>query len=329
MKKNSKKNKSGNKVIESIQNKKTEICYLVVGVIIGLLIMLIFWPERIVTLENGEEVLVEIKGKKFTANDLYKEMKISNGNEALFNMVDLAILKDKYPNLEEEAEEYAKSQSEEIYTSYQSYYGYTKEEFLATNGFKDEGTFLRRLNDEYYYQKYYDEYVESTIKEKDIKEYYKDHVFGEKSVYVFTASTDDNDLESVRKDLKAGKTFNKIKEKYSNVYSYSYESIKFTDTDTLTQTVLDKIGSTKKGKYSSVFDDDTYGHVVVFVVDEKKKESLDDIRDTIVETMVAQKQESDGVLYYQAFIKLRSDYGLNIYDTELKKLYDDTVKTYK
>ena len=329
MKNDSKKNKSGNKVIDTIKNKKTEICYLVVGVIIGLLIMLIFWPSRIVTLENGEEVLVEIKGKKFTANDLYKEMKISNGNEALFNMVDLAILRKKYPDLEEEAAQFAKNQSKEIYDSYSSFYGYSKEEFLASQGLKDEEAFLEELAESYYYQTYYDEYVESTIKEKDINTYYKDHVFGEKNVYVFTASTDDNDLEKVRKDLKAGKSFNKIKEKYSNVYSYSYDSIKFTDTDTLTRNVLDKIGSTKKGKYSSVFDDATYGHVVVYVVDEKKKETLDDIRDTIVETMVKEKQESDGVLYYKAFIKLRRDYDLKIYDTELKKLYDDTVKTYK
>ena len=329
MKNKSDKNKKGNKILKYLKNKKSELAYLIVGLIVGLLIMLIFWPERVAQLKNGEEVILEIKNKKFTANDLYKELKENNGSETLFNMIDLAILYDKYPDLKDEATSYASEQSEQIYASYQSYYGYTKDEFLATNGFADEAAFLERLKEEYYYKYYYDEYVGATITDKEINKYYKDHVFGEAGVYVFSATDEDNDLENVRKSLKSGKTFDEIKAKYSSVYSYFYESVTFKDTDTLTQTVLDKIASTKKGKYSEVFADDMYGSVVVYVVDKKAKDELDKVKDDIVSMLVLDKQENDGELYYKAFLELRDNYDLNIYDTEIKKMYDDIANQYK
>lgn len=329
MKKESKKNKKGSNVINILRINVKNITWALVGLAVGILIMSIMWPERIASLKNGEEVILEIKGHTFTADDLYKELKVSNANETLFNMVDLAILKDKYPDIESEASEFASNQSTTIYTTYQTYYGYTKEDFLSSNGFNTEDDFLTYLKEQYYYQKYYDEYVESIITEKEIKKYYKESVFGEKAVYIFSSTENENDLEKIRSGLKDKKTFNELKEKYSSVTAQSYDAVTYKDTSTFSQTVLNKIAQTSKGKYSEVFTDANLGNVVVYAVSEKEKDKLEDIKDEIIDILVKDKQETDDKLYYQAFIQLRKDFDLDIKDTELKDFYEASIKQYK
>lgn len=324
MKKSKKKSGKSNWLLDN----RRELIFLVIGLVIGVLVMSIFWPDRVATLKNGEEVLVEVKGKKFTADELYNKLKDDGGLDQLVDMVDNYILHEKY-NFEEEAKKYAIEQSETIYSTYKNYYGYSKNDFLGANGFESEKDFLDYLNDQYYYEQYYKEYVTGTITDKDVEDFYKSRVFGEKHVYIFTSSSGENDLENVRKYLKKGKSFDQIKKKYPNVTATSVDSLKFTDTDSYSEAVLSNVSSTNKGKYSKVFSDDTLGNVVVYVVDEKETPKLDDVTDKIVSLLVSQKQESDEKLYYQAFIKLRKEYGIKFSDTVMEDNYKKLIKNYE
>lgn len=320
-------NKEKKNILE--ENKKVIVTGIICFVI-GALVMIPFFPKRIAKLENGEEVIVEVDGHKFTADDLYKSLKEKSGNEALFKMIDIALLKDKYPSEEENAKKYADEQKEVVYSSYEQYYGYTKEQFLDANGFSSEEDFVEELNSQYYYQKWYDDYVNSNVTDKEINKFYKESVFGNKSVYLFSTIEDNkSDLEEIKKKLKSNTSFNDIKDKYTDVNSYSYDEVKFNDTDTLTQNILTHIASTKKGSSSDIFTDDSYGVVLVYVVDESDKPELDSIKDDVRTAIAKNKQSSDEKLYYQAFIQLRKDSNLNILDTELKKFYEDSIKQYK
>lgn len=321
------KKKTAKKFLEVNKNA------IVTGIVcfaIGALVMIPFFPERIGKLANGEEVIVEVGNHKFTADDLYKALKEKNGNEALFKMVDLAILKDKYPNEEDNAKKFQDEQKESVFASYQEYWGYTKEQFLEANGFSSEEEFEKELNSQYYYQKYYDDYVSSTITEKELNKFYKDSVFGDKSIYLFSA-VDENkgDLEDIQKRLKEKKSFTSIKDKFTNVNAYSYDVVKFNDTDTFNQNILNHVASTSKESDSGIFNDDSYGNVLIYVVSENEKPSLDEVKDSVRSTIVKNKQNSDEKLYYQAFIHLREDNNLNILDTELKDFYDTSIKQYK
>lgn len=312
-----------------MKKRKKDILNVLLGIGIGCLIMLIFWPKRIAKLENGEEPILETKVGKVTANDLYDKLKTTDGVTTLFNMVDLQMLKDKYPDLENEAKEEAEKQSKEIIESYQNYYGYSEKEFLSSEGFENKDKFIETLVNQYYYQNYYDDYVEDTIKEKEINDYYNDSVFGEKSIYLFSSSEEKNDLESVRSYLKKGKSLKQIQDKYPDVNATSYETVKFTDTDTFSSTILDKIAKTKKGKYTEVFSDSSFGNVVIYVVDEKDKAKYEDIKEDIIKLLVTKKENESETLYYDAFTALRDEYKLTIYDTEIKKIYDDTINSLK
>lgn len=309
-------------------NNKRELMFLFVGLVIGLLVMYILWPSRVATLKSGEEVVVEVKGKQFTADELYNKLKSTSGLDQLIDMVDSYLLHEKY-DFKEESEKYAKEQSESIFKTYKDYYGYSKKEFLDNNGFDDEKAFLDYLSNEYYYQQYYKEYVTGTITDKEIDDYYKTKVFGEKQVYIFTAGTEENDLENVRKYLNDGKTIDQIKKKYPKVTATTVDALKYTDTDSYSENVLSNVASTKKGKCSKVFQDDTLGYVVVYVLDEKETPKFEDVTDEIVSLIVSKKQSGDEKLYYQAFIKLRKDYDIKFNDTVMEDSYKKLVKNYE
>ncbi len=325
-----KTNKKENGVIEFFSTNKKTIVALVIGACLGALVMTFFFPERIAKLENGEEVILRVKNHSFTANDLYNAMKEENGNEALFKMVDIALLKDKYPNREEDAKKFAEEQKEAVFTSYQQYYGYTKEEFLQANGFASEEEFEADLISQFYYQQYYDEYTRENITKKEISKFYKESVFGEKSIYLFSALDENKaELSEVQNMLKDKKSFDDIKSKYETVNSYKYDSVKYTDSDMFTQTILNKIASTKKGSSSGIFTDDSYGNVIVYVVSEKEKAKEADIQEEMKDAIVKSKQTNDDKLYYQAFIHLREENDLSILDTELKEFYEKSIKQFK
>ena len=44
---------------------------IIIGLVVGVLVMYIFWPKRIAKLENGEEVSITVKDKTITADSLY------------------------------------------------------------------------------------------------------------------------------------------------------------------------------------------------------------------------------------------------------------------
>lgn len=316
-------------IIEKIKDNKKEITLVVVGILVGVIVTSLLTPKKIAKLSNGEEVVAEVNGSTFTANQLYDELKSDSGGiSALINLVDNYILHQEFPDKESEAEEYASSQSEYILSMYESYYGYTEDEFLEYAGFSSSDSFIEYLQEEYYYQLQYDAYVESTITEDEINEYYEDSVFGTKSIYMFSSTDDTEILEKVRKYLKKGKTYDEITEKYDDVVANSYDSVTYTDT-TLTDTILEKIADMNAGEYSEVFTDSTYGNVVVYVVSSEDKPTLEDERENIIDVLVDEKQSEDSDLYYKALIKLRSDYGLTIYDSNLNDSYDDYIESYE
>ena len=74
--------------ITSVELKTTPtkniIISFVIGLFIGLLIMLLFIPDRIAKLENGEEVVVETSKGNITANDIYNDLKESYAASSKF-----------------------------------------------------------------------------------------------------------------------------------------------------------------------------------------------------------------------------------------------------
>lgn len=317
-----------NNITGWLENNKTAVSFFCAGILLGIFIMACFWPKRIAQLDNGQEVVVSIEGKDFTANDLYNKLKENSGLDALLNLVDINILKEKY-ELGDEADAYAKEQSESIYKLYEQNYGFTKEQFLEENNFKDEAEFLGYLKEEYLYQTYYEDYLKEKITDKEIKEFYKNTVDSTKKIYVFSAAEEENDLKSVIKDLKKKKSFEDISKKYENVIANDIGEVSFDTYSSYSEEFIKQLKKLKKGEASSVFSDDTFGYTVIYVTDEKEKPSLEEAKEDIIKTLSDKMSSEDEKLYYKALIEMRDNKKIKFSDSQLQKEYETYKKQYK
>ncbi len=317
-----------NKFFKWIKVNQKAIITFFVGIVVGVFIMGLLWPERISKLADGSEVVATLKDKNFTADDIYQDMVDANGLNTLLDQVDLAILKEKY-DLEEEAMESAREQAEEIYQSYSETYQYTKEQFLEMNGFGKEDAFLEYLKNDYYFKKYFEEFLVSKVSDKEAKKYYDDTVQGTKKVKLFVSTTGDADLKKVKKALDKGQSISSVSQKYSSVSLTDLGSVSFENYGDYSDTLIEQMGKLKKGETSDVFSDETYGYALLYVEDTDKKRDFDDIKEDIKKVIGTDLANKDENLYYKAFIQLREAYDFDIKDTKLANLYKEYKKSHK
>ena len=83
-------------------------------------ILLLTGCGKIPKLENGEEVVAELDGKSFTANELYDDLKTSYGTTFLVNMIDNYIANEEIET-DDSAREYAKNELENLKKQYELY----------------------------------------------------------------------------------------------------------------------------------------------------------------------------------------------------------------
>ena len=119
------------------------------------------------TLKNGEEVVASVDGKKFTANDLYEELKDQGGANVLVNMIDTFIV-NKEIETDDDAKTYADSQYESYKSSYESN-GQNFEDVLTSAGYKDADDFKDALIVEYKKQKVTENYVKANLTDAEIQ----------------------------------------------------------------------------------------------------------------------------------------------------------------
>lgn len=310
-------------------NKKDALLVLA-GLVVGVIISVLF-INRVPKLANGEEVVVSLKKNSYSAQDIYAELKPTNGLNTVLRLIDLDLVKNYYNgSLDEDAEKSAKEQAETYISQYTSY-GYDEASFLAYYGFSDKQAFIDYLVEDYKLNQYYTEYVKSTIKDEDVQSYYDTYGIGKKTVYIFSEKDGTENLDAIRKALKNGTSVDKLVDKYDKVTAVTVNDkleIDYSSITSYSDAVISYIKKTNAGKYSKVFKDDTFGNVVIYVSAAEETPKLEDIKSNIVDALVSQAQSKDGNLYYKAFIKLRKDNGIKFYDKDLKKQYSDYVAKY-
>lgn len=310
-------------------NKKDALLVLA-GLVVGVIISVLF-INRVPKLANGEEVVVSLKKNSYSAQDIYAELKPTNGLNTVLRLIDLDLVNNYYNgSLDEDAEKSAKEQAETYISQYTSY-GYDEASFLAYYGFSDKQAFIDYLVEDYKLNQYYTEYVKSTIKDEDVQSYYDTYGIGKKTVYIFSEKDGTENLDAIRKALKNGTSVDKLVDKYDKVTAVTVNDkleIDYSSITSYSDAVISYIKKTNAGKYSKVFKDDTFGNVVIYVSAAEETPKLEDIKSNIVDALVSQAQSKDSNLYYKAFIKLRKDNGIKFYDKDLKKQYSDYVAKY-
>lgn len=306
--------------------------------------------KTIPTLSNGDEAVVAFSnGEKISVNDLYQEIKDKYALQALIQMIDKKILESEYPDEVEGNKETAESTVKAMIKQYgeesflqmlQSYYGYSSIEAYQ------ESYYISAMQNIAI-----EDYGKSKVTDKEIEKYYKESVFGDILIdhILITADTTDSMTaeEKTEAENKAKEQIQSIIDelkKSDNAKERFKELAKERSKDGATKDNGGSLGYVNNGTLSSEYDeiikaasslkDNTFstevittelGYHVIFREEQKEKASLEEVKESIRETLGKKKLEADSTMSVTAMTELRKKYGMDIVDSEIQKQYGNYV----
>ncbi|MBP3920278.1 MAG: peptidylprolyl isomerase [Bacilli bacterium] len=295
---------------------------------------------------NGEEVIASIDGKDFTANELYQTMKDQYGTSILVNMVDKYIAEKEIGD-SEDAKVHADSMIEQYKLQYEQY-GMDFNEALANAGYANEEAFKEVLMSDYKMSEISKKYLREKITDKEIETYYNDKISEEMNVKhiliipdVAEGASEDakkeaetvayNEAVELIKKLDEGADFETLaKENSDDTASASNGGVinNVTKEGYVTE-FYNAAYNLEDGKYTKEPVKSEYGYHIIYRVSKNEKAPLDELKDSIKDSLVDEKLTNDQNLEMKTWGEIRSKYNLNISDTNLKNTYNTTITNLK
>jgi len=309
------------------------VCVLVLGLV---------GCGQISTLKDGKEVVASVKGKKFSAEDLYQKLKAQGGETTLINMIDEFIV-NKEIETDEDDETYAESQIESYKSSYESY-GQDFNEALTSAGYKDEDALKNALIIEHKKKTVAENYVKEQITDAEIEKYYEDNIYGDiEGKHILVAvdidddATDDEKTEAEKKakekaeklikKLDKGADFEKLAKENSDDKGTASKGGKLTITyGDVVDEFWEGASNLKDKTYTKEPVKSEYGYHIIYRESAKDKPKLKAVKDKIIGKIINEKLEKDNTIQEKAMIDLRKKYKLDIIDSNIKESYNKTVK---
>ena len=322
--------------------KKLLICLAVLGLTSGC--------GKVSTLPNGDDALVSFSNTNLgiSAGDLYSEVK-GTALSKLIDMIDTKILLDKYPDKSSDADKYVNEHYDLIKTNFKDDKGKfdeesLKEQIYAYYGITDIDKFKDIIRLNYYRTEAVNDYAKKSVTDKQIQKYYDENVYGDiscKHILITPAVTDDMsdedktkaDKEALQKakdiikKLKNGESFDDLAKEYSDDTSNKDKGgdLGYFNTGDMLEEFEKAAFALKKGKYTTTPVKTKYGYHIILKTDEKEKPSLEDKKEEIINTLVSEAKSNDTALSINALVELRKEYGMNIEDDEMSKLYSTYI----
>ncbi len=311
---------------------------------LAIAVMFLVGCGRQATIDDGEKNIVSFNKKEYniTANELFDALKSDYGTSYLVEMMDKKILNDLYPTDELE-ESYVNDQIEVYRKAYGSDDTFLTE--LQKYGYSSINDFQERvIRLAYKRELATNKYVESLIKDKEIKNYYDNYIFGDitaSHILIKVSITDS--MTNEEKEEAANKALTKINEvldKLKNGEDFAKLAKEYSE-DTATAKNGGALGSFNYGEMEDKFEEaakklevgayttkavqTSYGYHIIYKTDQKAKPSLDAVKDYIVKKIVEQKIADDSKLASEALIELRKSYDIKVNDEDLKQKYENYV----
>lgn len=322
--------------------KKLLICLAVLGLTSGC--------GKVSTLPNGNDALVSFRNTNLgiSAGDLYSEVK-GTALSKLIDMIDTKILLDKYPDKSSDADKYVNEQYDLIKINFKDDKGKfdeeaLKEQIYAYYGITDIDKFKDIIRLNYYRTEAVNDYAKKSVTDKQIQKYYDENVYGDiscKHILITPAVTDnmsDEDktkadkealqkAKDIIKKLKNGESFDDLAKEYSDDTSNKDKGgdLGYFNTGDMLEEFEKAAFALKKGKYTTTPVKTKYGYHIILKTDEKEKPSLEDKKEEIIKTLASEAKSNDTALSINALVELRKEYGMNIEDDEMSKLYSTYI----
>lgn len=334
-KKIKKNNEKLDNILKKIDENRNVIFSFIGGALVVALVTVIIWPDRIATLKDGTQPVVNVNGETITADFLYEEMKKNYSISYLVDYIDRAILDKKYEETDEMKEEVEKT-AQNYFDMYNQYYQMDEATFLAQIGFESREQFIDALKLDYRRKLYYEDYLKSQITEEQIQKYYDEEVYGDiNTQHLLVSVNDDMSDEDAKKlaeeiigKLNDGKSFEEVKEEYKD--KVTYENLKYVAFNAnLESSFLEALKGLSENSYTKEPVKTSYGYHVIYRTDQKEKPKLEDVKDSIIEKLCDELDASDENLYDKTLVKMREEAGLDFSDTVMKEKYEEYIKDFK
>lgn len=305
---------------------------------------------KIPKLSNGDDAIVTYKdGHMISANELYEKMKDSFALEALITLSDTYVLENEFADYKDQAKEYAEAHV----NAYTEQYG-GKDAFLSA--VQQAGYSTIEAYQDYMYLNYMqmhaiEEYSKDQITDKQIEEYYEKTIKGDIDLShilitsdVTQSMTDDEKKEAEQKakdtineiinKLKeaedVAEEFKKLAKEYSKDESTketgSLGKITYGDLGEDYDELLDAAYKLKDGEFSTNVITTELGYHVILRTASYEKESLDTLRDEIIDKLAQKLRSSQNDISITALQHYRKNYGVEIQDSELAKQYANYIQ---
>lgn len=302
--------------------------------LIGILIMLLFYPDRIAQLKNGEEVAIKLDNDNITADTMYNKLKEKYAIYELLDIIDSKILYSKY-ELTDEDNETLKDKADSYIKYYENTYQMTEEQFLEKNNFDSYDDFKTYLELDYLRQKYYDEYLTSKISDDEINDYYDKSVYAPFNVEHILVKISDDVTDDDAKEkateildkLKDGEDWDDLKDEYEDDITSEAFQVDFdSNLEKEFKTAAEKLSD---DSYTKSLVKTSYGYHIIYRKDTLDKPELNDVKSRILTVLKSNYVSENKNVYEKSLINLREESGLDIKDTGLKKVYKNYTKDYE
>ena len=290
---------------------------------------------------DDNKTAVSLKGIKITATDYYNEIKTSNISK-LVDMIDHQLFDEKYKSDDEENQA-VKEQINQLKESYSDETTFLSviQQYFGVNS-EDELEDMLRL--EYKRNEAVEEFVADNLTDKEIEEYYDKNIIGDiKASHILITPDVDSDAtdeekekaeekakkkaERIIKKLDEGEDFAELAKEYSDDEATAKNGgdLDYFNTDDMDENFIEAVKDLENNEYTKEPVKTQYGYHIILKVDQKEKPELDDVKDTIKETLANNKLNNDSTLHYETLIDIREENNIKWNDDELEKQYNELM----
>ncbi len=295
-----------------------------------------------VELIDGNAKIVSFKDEEgISAESLYEALKEAYGIDYLVDMIDTYLLDKEYDETDTE-NEYIKQVVNSIKDAAEKYdiefEDYIKQYYGVVNesGLKE----FIRLN--YRRNLYLSDYAKTLVTDKQINEYYETTAVGDMKVkHILIMPDSDSDAtteeqeeaenealqtaKDIIKKLDAGEDFSELAKEYSDDTASASNGgeLDYFNRGEMDENFEEASVNLEVGKYTTSPVKSSYGYHIIYKVDQKEKDSLENIKDEIIDTISEELISSTANIYYNSLQNLREKYDMEIIDSELKSDYSN------
>lgn len=302
--------------------------------------------------KNGEDALITFKdGKKISVDEVYKELKDKYALGVIVPIIDQYVLEKEFPKAIKEAKEQASSTvkaykeqfgGEEALLKMVQQYGYTDIEAF------EETMYISNLETHAI-----EEYAKTLVKEKEIKKYYENDVYGDVKVKHILITPDVKDdmkddekkkvEEAAKKEIQdiiakldkaenKEKTFADLAKKHSEDDDTKENGgdLGYINYGTLSSAYDELVNAAlklKDGKHSTKVITTELGYHVIYRVNQKEKAKLEDVKNNIITTLSEKLLADDTTIPGKALQHYRKKHGLKITDKDVQTQYAKYVQS--